>query len=60
MVGKEFEAHDCLFMVSRVIENNNIMCCAIETDNYDYLWHGEYSFDLEFVRHKTNEYLENL
>lgn len=60
LVGKEFEAHDCLFVVSRIIENNNIMCRVLESDNDDYFWNDEYSFDLEFVTRKTNEYLENI
>ena len=46
LASKEFEAHNCLFMVSRLMENNNIMCCSIEPDNDDYLLHGEYSFYL--------------
>ena len=57
IIGNDFEAHDCLFTVRRV-NGNNAICRVSESGNDQYLYGIDYSLNLDFVRLKINEYLE--
>ena len=57
VVGNDFEAHNCLFTVRRVHGNNAIYRVS-ESGNDQYLYGVDYSLNLDFLRLKINEYLE--
>ena len=57
ITGNDFEAHDCLFTV-RIVNGNNAICRVSESGNDQYLYGIDYSLNLDFVRLKINEYLE--
>ena len=58
LVGRDFEAHDCLFTVRRV-NSNHAICRVSESDNDNYDYGVDYRLNLDFVKLKINEYLED-
>ena len=57
IIGKEFEAFECLFKVTNV-NNEDVDCRVTESDNLQYSDETIHTFNIEFVRLKIKEYLE--